>query len=239
MAVFEDREHLVMDYSHHEYLGGGMKEVELIVNDALSRHDLKWINLDGNAEQELIYENRVPLNEDARLLVLIGVYGEGYFSEREINVIEEYVKSGGRLLVMPDGFGNKGPDPTRIIEPFGIRFTDEKVEDEQHHEGRHKDHVIISNFVEHIINEGVNSICFGDHGTVVLEISNPEARVLAFSDEDADPPFSPVTVLVPRGSGWVLSIGGMNWIKDKYIRQFDNIRWLRNIYEFLLSAPGP
>lgn len=232
----EDRKYGISDRSHGELPPFGTKEASKIIDSLASSYNLELQTLEGKPKDELLYEMRHQL-EETRVLQLSGLWESDKFSEREIEAVKEYVEEGGRLLVMRTDI--MGSDASQIVEPFGLSFTDQRVKDELHHEGRHKDHAIISNLAEHPINKDIKSFCFGDRGSSTLEVTNPDAIVLASSSRDAEPPNAPVAVLVPYGTGWVLAIGGVTWFKDKYMKQFDNAQWFRNIYTFLFSAPPP
>jgi hypothetical protein len=227
-----NRDECLYDYSHDTYIAGNVSLAEEINEELIDTYGLKFGTIRGKPEQESFMHIPEKFNV-ARLVFIIGVFESDKFSDGEIEVIRDYVVSGGRLCIMRSGGGN---DANRLVAPFGIVFTNEKIIDKMHHEGRHNDHAIISRFSEHSINKGMGSFCFGDHGGVALEVGNPDSVVLAYSNDTAEPRNAPVACLKPFGDGEVFAIGGVSWFQNKYIKKYDNSRWYRNILSYLMRV---
>jgi hypothetical protein len=224
------RDECLYDNSHETHLSGNVTLSEEINEEVMEKFGLKFGVIEGKPKQESFVRFRDKFDR-TRLLLVLGLFQSNKFSDREIEIVRDYVASGGRFWIMYYLGGN---DANRLIAPYGIEFTDEVVVDELHHEGRHKDHVIISRLIDHPINLGVESFCFGDYGGISMKTSNPDTIVLAYSSKSADPQNAPVACLTPYGKGEVLAIGGTSWIQNKYMKQYDNAKWYRNILTYLI-----
>lgn len=202
------RDECLYDNSHETHLSGNVSLSEEINEELMKEFGVKFGVIEGKPEQESFAHLRDKF-ERTRLLFVLGLFQSNKFSEREIEIVREYVSSGGRFCVM-HYLG--GSDANRLLAPYGIEFTEEVVTDEMQHEGRHNDHAIISRLVDHPVNHGVESFCFGDYGAVSVKVSNPDSLVLAYSSKSSDPQDAPVACLTPYGEGEVLAIGGTTWI---------------------------
>jgi hypothetical protein len=150
-----------------------------------------------------------------------------------LTLIKEYVLEGGRLFLT----SNPPYDPPNpIIEPFGVGLGEKVIKDKQNHEGKHDDHILVRDLTDHPINEGVKTIRFGDYGCHPINIINADATSLGFSSSESDPPKAPVAALIPHGKGFIMAIGQTSLFKDKYMGDYDNSRWFRNILGFLLTT---
>jgi hypothetical protein len=232
---YGDRSLIILDQTHTGYVGEIVNKVFLETLESMRDH----LNLEdplilkGKPKDELLMKNRELLPRTI-LLVFLGIKSNK-FSQSELEIIESYVREGGRLLITPDP---PFDPPNLVTERFGLRFRRDTIEDRLHHEGKHKDHIIVTDLKDHPINEGVKSICFGDYGCYQLGVAGREATVLAFSSEDSDPPNTPVAALIPYGSGQVVAIGQAHLFERKYLDmgQFNNAKWLKNIINFLSST---
>jgi uncharacterized membrane protein len=155
----------------------------------------------------------------------------GKFERQELELISDYVKNGGRLLLTAS---SPYDPPNSFIEPFATKFIKKEIVDEINNDGKHKDHIIVKDFADHPLNAGVNAICFGKYGCYPIE-ANQNAVVLASSNNSANPANAPVAALVPYGNGLVLIIGQTRLFKDDFIEKSDNEKWLKNIINFLAS----
>lgn len=226
-----ERSIFIVDQSHDQDDRGISKIVD-IVNDTCSQLQLaEPFAIQGKPSDELLLKNK-HLLPDAVGLMSIGTQSGEKFSLEERELITEYVRNGGRLLLA--AYPPYEP-PNEILEPFGIEFIANSIEDEEHHAGRHKDHIIVEDLVDHRINEGVKSIRMGKFGCYPIKIENPRVTILAYSSGVADPPQAPIAAIVPHESGMVLAIGQTRLFQDDLIEEHDNTRWLKNIIEYLVT----
>jgi hypothetical protein len=123
-----------------------------------------------------------------------------------------------------------------LIEKFGLKFIQTKIEDESNHEGRHDDHIIVREFGDHLINKEVNAVSLGDYGGFPIEASNSEAFILARSSRDSSPPNSPISVIVPYGEGEVLALSQTVMLQNKFLDKHNNKKFLENILNYLIPT---
>lgn len=225
-----ERIFVIVDQSHEQDTTRNTKIVEA-VNGMCNRLELEEpIALKGRPKDELLVANQHLLPETV-LLISLATKGDK-FSAKEHELIEEYVKNGGQFLIT--SYPPWDP-PNSILETFGVKIDKTAIIDELHHDGKHNDHIIVEDLISHPINEGVETISFGDYGCYPLEIENPEAITLAFSSEDAEPPKAPVAALIPYGEGRVMVIGQARLFQDKNIENFGNEKWFENILSYMFK----
>jgi hypothetical protein len=226
-----ERDLVIVDQSHDQVQSQIQKIVEM-VNGVPSRLNLEEpIALQGKPKDELLVANE-HLFPRTVLLMSIGTKSGKNFSQREIDIVVDYVRNGGKLFI--SSWPPWDP-PNHILEHFGIQLSGETIVDEVNHDGKHNDHIIVRDFADHPINDGVETICFGDYGCQFLETENPEISVLAFSSVEASPPKAAVAALVHFGEGQVCVIGQTTLFQDQYVDKYHNARWFENMLEHLLS----
>jgi len=203
----------IVDQSHDQDDRGTIK-IANIVNNICDRLQLSEpFAIQGSPDNELLVKNKHLLSKAAVLM-------------------SEYVRDGGNLFIAASP---PETPPNELLEQLGAKFGEKKIQDEKHHAGRHKDHIIVEDFTNHPINEGVKSIHIGKFGCYPIEIENPQTTVLAFSSRDAEPPLEPIAALLSHGAGKAVIIGQTRLFQDDFIEKLDNRRWLQNIISYLAS----
>lgn len=221
----------MVDQSHDQD-DRGTSQIAEVVNSMSNRLNLnEAFTLQGRPENELLVANEHLLPRTL-LLISLGTKSDDNFSEKELELIKKYVENGGRLLLT--AFSPEDP-PNKIIDSLGLMFVKNVVEDELHHAGRHKDHIIVKDLADHPINKGVETIRFGKFGCYSLQIENPEAIILASSSEHTEPPKAPIAALASYGMGQVIVVGQTRLFQDDFIDEVDNRRWFENIMTFLTA----
>jgi hypothetical protein len=225
-----ERTLVIVDQSHDQEGQTRNMVIADAVNGICSKLGLdEPFALQGHPDDKLFIANQHLLPRTV-LIILFGMKA-GKFEQQELELIIDYVKNGGRLLLA--AYSPYDP-PNSFIEPFATKFLTPEIVDEISNDGKHKDHIIVKDFADHPLNAGVNAVCFGKYGCYPLGVSQ-NAVVLASSSNVADPPIAPVAVLVPYGNGHVLIIGQTRLFQDDFIKMSDNEKWLRNIINFLVS----
>ncbi len=225
-----ERTLVIVDQSHDQEGQTGNRIIAEAINGVCSKLGLdEPFALQGHPRDKLFIANHQLLPRTV-LIILFGMKA-GKIEQQELELISDYVKNGGRLLLT--AYSPYDP-PNSFIEPFGTKFLKKRIVDEISNDGKHKDHIIVKDFVNHPLNAGVNTICFGKYGCYPIEVSQ-NAVVLASSSNSANPPNAPVAALVPYGNGQVLIIGQTRLFQDDFIEKSDNEKWLRNIITFLVS----
>jgi len=231
------RDLILVDASHLKYIGREALDGMLEILNRL-RGDLGLDEptvLGGKPKDRVIEEHRVLLPR-TRLIIFLGV-SDNKFDEEDVKLIKRYVERGGRVFLTVDP--PYGP-PHRLTVPLGFRFSINVIQDKEHHEGKHKDHIIVSYLSPHPVNEGVKRICFGDYGCFPIHLEDGvNATILARSSPEADPPGAAVAVHIRLGEGEIIAVGQTCLFQGRYMKLegFDNARWLENILSFLLRSP--
>jgi hypothetical protein len=168
---------------------------------------------------------------NAVLVTLFGLKSDK-FSEEELNNIEEYVHRGGRIIISSDA---PWDPPNKLAEAFGIEFGSERISDPEHHEGKHNDHIIVTEFADHPLNNEVNFICFGDYGCHPITVREGEYTAIASSSSKTLPPETAVASLIRYYEGEVLVIGQTCLFDGNYLDMdgFDNRLWFENMVQYM------
>jgi|GEM_PF-5995827 len=155
-------------------------------------------------------------------------------SRRELLNLITYVYLGGIIFITPAALPlleESYHGLNSFMANFSVIYTDLKITDKEHHEGKYEDHVIIHDFATHSLTENVNTVCFLDYGGLPFEVLDDSVKVLAITDY-VYPPGQPVLILAPRGKGWLIGFSCSTTFKeDKY----DNFKLARNILKFMMN----
>jgi hypothetical protein len=174
------------------------------------------------------------------------------FSTSEIQQLLDFVRRGGRLLVLTDptrstiqydyyGYGSASvtADITAansLLAPFDIAFLDDYLYNMSDYEGNYRN-VFFRDFPSHPMTQGLSTVVlYAAHslqtatGTVLIQ-SSPTTKS---SRTDADGVY-PVAAL--DAGGGVLAVGDMTFLQPPYNQVADNAVLIRRLSEFLLGAP--
>ena len=188
------------------------------------------ILFDGGPKDEVYvaFKNYLPR---AALITFFGLKIDK-FSDEELNNIEEFVREGGRLVISSDA---PWDPPAKLAEVFGIEFGSDRVQDLEHHEGKHNDHIIVTDLTDHPLNNDISFICFGDYGGHPLTIRDHNSETIARSSNKAEPPEATVASLINYHEGEILVIGQTCLFDGNFIDMegFDNRRWFENIVQYM------
>jgi len=130
----------------------------------------------------------------------------------EINEITKYVKCGGALLIMASSGGDRGrmTNLNELSSKFGIKFNNDQVFDDQHNYGI-RNLAISTSFEVHPITTGLELVIIPS--SCSLSVSN-KGKGLVLSDEDADPPNTPVIAISEYGQGRIIVLGSYDTFRD-------------------------
>ncbi len=225
-----ERTLVIVDQSHDQEGQTRNRMIVEAVNGICSELGLdEPFAIQGRPSDKLFIANQHFLPRTV-LIILFGMKA-GKFEQQELDLIRDYVKNGGRLLLT--AYSPYDP-PNLFTEMFATKFLKPEIVDEINNDGKHKDHIIVKDFADHPLNAGVNSICFGNYGCYPLDVRQ-NAVALACSSDVANPPIAPVAVFMPYGNGHVLIIGQTRLFQDDFVEKLDNEKWLRNIINFLVT----
>jgi hypothetical protein len=222
---------ITWDTSHYEVLRWESDVSELIkIVSKLTGLKINWLK--GSWKDELL-ANKKMLNKN-KILVLTGIGSNGKISRKEITAVRNFVADGGALFLSAPEF--KGEDTNVLARVFGAEFLWNKIRDEEHHEGNHSDHAIISNFTSHPICKGVKEVCFGDYGGFSIKVKK-KAVSIAQTANSSQPPNAVVLAVAEYGRGLVVFFASSTTFKDKYLTMYDNKKLAQNIFSYLSAPP--
>jgi len=229
------RDLFIVDQAHDQDDRATLKIAEIVSAVCEKMGIAEPFAMSGRPDEEILRMNRHLLPR-AAVLMSFGSKGGEKFSKREHELIEEYVRNGGHLLVMP--VPPEKP-PNSILENFGAVFGDRKIVDEENHAGRHNDHIIVRDFSSHPINTGINAVRFGKFGCYPIMYGNLQTTELAWSSSSSEPPRVAVATESVYGMGKVFLFGQTRLFQDDFIKELDNEKWFTNIITYLCSERHP
>ncbi|MHA1135242.1 MAG: hypothetical protein ACTSSE_02020 [Candidatus Thorarchaeota archaeon] len=123
----------------------------------------------------------------------------------EIDVLKNYVKKGGGLLLLSLSGGDRGlmNNLSQVSEEYGISFDNTAVKDDRNNAGL-PTMPIITDIVAHPVTEDVNDILIPSACSLRIE---GKAVALAVTSEMADPARVPVVAIAESGKGRVMCVG--------------------------------
>ncbi|MBL8179404.1 MAG: DUF4350 domain-containing protein [Bryobacterales bacterium] len=146
-----------------------------------------------------------------------------YIQPAEIDAIGNWVKQGGRLILLGNDPGNaEFHHFNRLAQQFGIRFRESKHADEQ---GRTKLTLHVPTNQNILTGGGA----FYAVDVAPLEITAQSAQILVAERE------TPIMALVRYGKGEVVALGDP-WIYDEYINTRDNRKLAASLFRYLLHT---
>ncbi|MBN1439158.1 MAG: hypothetical protein JW929_07100 [Anaerolineales bacterium] len=174
------------------------------------------------------------------------------FTSTEIRLLKDFVRRGGRVLVLTDptrsavsydyyGYGSATVmadviAANSLLAAFDITFLDDYLYNMTEYEGNYRN-VFFRDFSADALTKNLSSVVlYAAHslqtgsGKVLIQSS----RTTKSSRTDADGAYA-VAALDPGGS--VLAVGDMTFLQPPYNQVADNSVWIRRLAEFLLSAP--
>ena len=210
----------LLDKAHRNSFGDGELD-RLLARVSESGYSIDILDslrdLDGKLRRADVFAVMVP--------------NRGY-SEEEVDLVNEFVRKGGRLLLVGDP--TLRHDLNSLSEAFGILFRDDFLYNVVEHEGIYRN-VYVRNFTPHPVTEGLQEIALYSAGSI--KASGP---VLAFSDEntyssliDRVEPFSP---LVGSEDGNVVGVSDLTFFTAPENAVSDNDLLIANLASYLTAG---
>lgn len=174
------------------------------------------------------------------------------FSTLEIQQLQDFVRRGGRLLVLTDptrsaisydyyGYGSAIVmadviAANSLLAPFDIAFLDDYLYNMSNYEGNYRN-VYFRDFSANALTKNLTSVVlYATHslqtrtGTVLMQ----STRTTKSSRTDADGTYAAAAL---DASTNVLAIGDMTFLQPPYNQVADNALLIQHMAEFLLAAP--
>jgi hypothetical protein len=197
------------------------------------------------------YDERTLADQLKYASAYISVCPTVAYSSGEVQLLQEFVGRGGRLLILTDptrsvlrvdysGFGSAVVvadviAANTLLAPFDITFTDDYLYNMTEYEGNFRN-VYIRNFGDLPITDGLQTlVLYAAHsvqtktGTQLLLTAGSTKS----SQTDQGGVFSAAAL---DASGKVLAIGDMSFLQSPYNQVADNAMWIQHIADFLLGA---
>jgi hypothetical protein len=144
-----------------------------------------------------------------------------YIGETEKAVLEEWVRNGGRLVLLGNDKGNAEFEHfNRLAAAFGIEFLETTYKD-----AHGRDHLTVSSSSP-VLGAGLNAYLVN---VAPLRVTNKTSETLLADNG------TPLAVLVHHGQGLVFAIGDP-WIYNEYIGRAGNRQMAENLFRKFLPA---
>ncbi|SDJ21917.1 hypothetical protein SAMN05421874_101104 [Nonomuraea maritima] len=162
--------------------------------------------------------------------------GSPLLSAAEQDAIEQFVASGGGLVVLAEEEQDKyGNNLNELLARFGVRVEHDTVRDPKN---AHRDvatWVLATPATESGLLAGAGTACFYRAGT--LTVSAPAARVLFASSPSAAPAGAPLAVTLPYGKGRVVVFADSDLFGDDSLDDYDHRRLWGNVVTWAARVP--
>ncbi|KYC52095.1 MAG: Tetratricopeptide repeat protein [Candidatus Methanofastidiosum methylothiophilum] len=208
-------------------------------------------------------ENKVPITENTlkNYDILLIIVPKSNFTQTEIFAIEKFVKDGGSLLLVGRGGSSLDTKKTRevlnqLTVNMGIAFNDDLVTDTQNYYDNDATNVIIINMVDDSITNEIFKVAMKlpcsltiSQNSKALMRGSPQSLsrpYLSDPDKDQSPskdPLNPISgtdiIVAARSnvlSGKVVAMGSSTFIEDHMITNYDHLRLISNIFDYLSES---
>ncbi len=228
---------VVVDMAHQNRVE--MAELNVLAGRLAARgHQLvEWT--DGSLEEALL--------EASALIVVVPL--ESY-DEDDVAAVQEFVDSGGRLLLIGDptrynyvvddwgwitGIDSDAGYLNSLSAPFGITFVDDYLYNVSDNEGNYRN-IRLSDWSESALTEGLDSVVF--YAAHSLGVAEEGALILADKDtwSSATDRAGGLVVAAQTMEGQVLALGDLTFMTEPYHTVRDNNRLIASVADFLAGA---
>jgi len=192
-----------------------------------------------NFKFKSISEFPIKFDNIRKFKILVIAQPSNYLSENEINDIVKFVEIGNGLLILGDAGGDKAhrSNLNALTENFGIKFNEDKVEDNRNFFGE-EDIVIIRELKMHpIFNQNIKEIIYPKGCS--LEITTQSlAKIIAWTSKYAHPSHKAVLATAHRKFGRIVISGSYSQFRYDIkggIESEYNKNLLVNIFNWLTA----
>ncbi len=198
-----------------------LDELNVLLTRVVARnYTLKYLTEKGEMNETL---------RSASTLIVISP-GEKY-TEEEADLVEEFVKENGTLLLIDDP--SRDSQINILSLRFGIVFNRDYIYNIFKYEGNYR-YVIYDEFGESNVSRGLEKVVL-----YVAESISGDVREIFISDENTVSSYggkapSPV---VEKEQGRILAIGDITFLTPRYYSLYDNNLFISNIADYITSSP--
>lgn len=207
---------LLLDMAHKNSFS--LDEISLLLTRVAARnYTVKYLLDKGEMNKTL---------DSASTFVVIAP-GEEY-TEKEVDLVEEFVKDNGTLLLIDD------PSRNSVINilslRFGIVFNRDYLYNIFEHDGNYR-YVIFTKFGESNLTRGLNKVVL-----YVAESITGGAEELFIPDDNTTSSYGgeALSPVVQKDS--ILAVGDITFLTPRYNLAHDNNRFISNIADFITSS---
>ncbi|MHA1271317.1 MAG: hypothetical protein ACTSPY_16105 [Candidatus Helarchaeota archaeon] len=159
------------------------------------------------------------------------------FSLNELNVLTNYVKNGGNLVLLNHAGGDKGrrTNLSVLSEIFGIRFNNDQVFDKEENLDL-ESFPLVNTYAEYYSERKIDKICYRIGCS--LEVLNNSVLPLAITSPKAEPDNAIIAALSEYEKGKVICIGSYEMFRDEVkggITYSSNLDFFLFLIEILIS----
>ena len=160
-----------------------------------------------------------------------GDHKPNYMTAATADVIRDWVKSGGVLMLMNNDKGNTDFEHINILAgKFGITFNEDCRNAAPHHEPD-KMQLDTKQFVNHPVLQGVSLISM--RGICTLSLQEP-AKAILTAPKESGQGTDIIMATSSLGKGRVFALGDP-WLYNEYIHTVDNYKAAENLVRWLLG----
>jgi hypothetical protein len=194
-------------------------------------------------------------------MIILSTPNNANISEQEIEILEEYVRNGGGLMIVSSSGGDHSnrTNLNELVHKFGFEFVEDEVYDSMSYVNLQK-RPLLTKFKAHMVTEQIKKIVFSsacslkvldfveDEDNIKIEILsqgglNCWRKVYSFSDDgwnEEDSPKIPLMVAVEYYKGKVMAFGNLSMFSSlgsEYgFSAFDNDLLIANAFRYLTSG---
>ncbi len=203
------------------------------------------LHLNASIELDKDGKNLTSKLQDADAYVIIAPTTA--FNIESIQTIENFVKRGGRLLIVADptrtnqnyyvDVQNSILYANQVIDPFRIAFKTDYIYSITHNEGNYRNVFAVPAEENKLTHDIENIIFYGAHpltGVLVPLLKGDETTLASGTDQGGDSVMAASSM-----DGKVLALGDMGFMVTPYHQVADNHRLVLNIAEFLAGESRP
>jgi hypothetical protein len=197
------------------------------------------------------YDERTLADQLKYAAAYISVCPIQTYSAGEVQLLQDFVGRGGRLLILADptrsvlepdytGFGSTvvfsdAIAANTILAPFGVTFSDDYLYNMTEYEGNFRN-VYIRNFGDHPLTDGLQTLVLYAAHTVQTDTGTELLLTSGSTKSSRTDAGGELSAAALDASGKVLAIGDMSFFQPPYNQVADNALWIRHIADFLLGA---
>ena len=209
---------ILIDYSHENVFAHW--ELNTLLYEIASRgFSVRYLNSTTYLKERL-------KEAEAFLVINPGTF----LSETEVNATKEYVKGGGKLLLIMDPTRTYASPMNSLSSEFGLVFAMGYLYSLQENYGNYRN-IYLTNFKNSTVTKGLSRVVFYTTAYIYPtggEIAYTSASTFS-SESEISKEYSPIVLL----EGKILALGDQTFLGEPYCYAYDDYKLIQNIADFL------